>query len=122
MFAIGLVVFGLSAFCCGVLVAGRLYRAAGKRNSQWEDVDPMSFARRAEAAHMRHREIIEESKKAEGDPEKFAALEAESELILKNVRDIRLEQMECQEHGWRRLRETADGRDPRDPGQTEIRG
>lgn len=112
MLVIGLVSLALSSFCCGLLVAGRLYRAAGKRRSKWEEVDPMSFARRAEIAHLRHKEVIEESQKAIGDPEKFAALEAESELILKNVRDIRIEQMECQENGWRRLREDAAG-DPR---------
>lgn len=108
---LGVAALALSMFCCGVLVAGRIYRMRG-RDKLWEDVDPMSFVRRAEAMAIRHKAIIEEVKSCT-DGEKLSALEAESQLILDNTRELRLEQMECQENGWRRRRDSAIGGDPR---------
>lgn len=85
-----------------ILLALRLRRVRA-RDRKWEKVDPMEFARRAEAASMRHKAIMEEVRQCT-DPDKVDVLETESKLILDNVRAIRLEQIDCQNNGWRRRR------------------
>jgi hypothetical protein len=109
LFIIG-VLLGIGMFYAGYLAAREVHRAI-RRRSGWEDVDPFEFMRRSEAMAIRHNQITEEAKTASG--EKLDALEAESVLILNNIRELRLEQMECQENGWRRQRDEAIGGDPR---------
>ncbi len=99
-----------------------------KRKSGYEDVDPLEFVRRAEAMQLRHDEVIAKVRRlsesatkaiAEGDPpraERAIArmddLKAESDLILTNIRNLRLEQIACQEAGWKRRKDPTLGELP----------
>lgn len=69
-----------------------------------EDVDPFEFTRRAEGIQIRFDRCRDRAEKAaaDGDMEALEAASAESELLLDNMRELRLEQLTVKQRGWKR--------------------
>jgi hypothetical protein len=67
------------------------------------DIDPMSFVRRAEAVGVRMSEVHDRCNRAvdRGDLEAAEAARVEAELLVANLREIRLEQLEAENNGYR---------------------
>jgi len=69
-----------------------------------ERIDPLSFLLRAQAVQLRMEGVEERARRAaaEGNLEAVEAASREHELLLDNVREIRLEQLEAQANDYRR--------------------
>jgi hypothetical protein len=92
-----------AGFACGCLyLAEWRRRELAKRG---EEVDPFEFTRRAEAIRLRMSEVRSRAERAkeQNDPATARACVTESELLLDSMRQLRLEQIEVQENGWRRF-------------------
>lgn len=78
-----------------------------RRKPKVERIDPVSFLRRSEAVTVRMSEVMERANEAEEreDLEALRACSAEAQLLVQNIRDIRLEQLEAEENGYVKLAE-----------------
>lgn len=94
-----------SAFFLGFAAGARyIVRWRRRQLEKGEEVDPWEFTRRAEAIQIRMSEVQSRCERAaqRGDIETMDACTAEADVLLDNIRQLRLEQIEVQENGWRR--------------------
>lgn len=105
MNALGWINIALAVIAIGATTASGLLARQVRRlkEGSGDDVDPMSFLRRAQAVEtqmVKVRNRAEAARRA-GDVEGLEAALAEADLLVASVADIRLEQIACQERGWK---------------------
>lgn len=75
-----------------------------RRKPRYEEIDPMSFLRRAQAIQTRLGSVMTQARRAarDRDIEGLDAAALEGEFLLEQMRNLRLEQLAAEELGYRR--------------------